>query len=100
MADSSDDFETLSDGLMEAWLGRHPRIDRRHLRARLSQAMAALYGDSNSRSPHELDEEDLDDAAAIAAALAEHVHFFRQFRSETSPPTDAAEPPTKGKPPA
>jgi hypothetical protein len=87
MADSPEDFETLSDGLMEAWLERHPRIDRRHLRGRLSHAMAALYGSTGARAKRELDEEDLDDAAAIAAALAEHVHFFRQFRSE-SPPAD------------
>lgn len=100
MADASDDFETLSDGLMEAWLGRHPRIDRRHLRARLSQAMAALYGNSSPRNPRDLDEEDLDDAAAIAAALAEHVHFFRQFRSETSLLEDVSEPASQSKPPA
>jgi hypothetical protein len=49
--------------------------------------MAALYGSTSARAKRELDEEDLDDAAAIAAALAEHVHFFRQFRSE-SPPSD------------
>jgi hypothetical protein len=87
MADSAEDSETLAGNLLEAWLARHPRIDRRHLRARLSQAMAALYGNANSKTRRELDEEDLDDAEAIAAALAEHVHFFRQFRSE-SPPSD------------
>lgn len=90
MADSTEDFETLSDGLMEAWLGRHPRIDQRHLRGRLSQAMAALYGNPSSRTARELSEADLDDAAAIAAALAEHVHFFRQFRSESPPSDDPA----------
>lgn len=84
MADSANDTEKLSDSLMEAWLNRHPRIDERRLRGRLSQAMAALYGSANAQNPHELDEADLDDAAALAAALAEHVHFFRQFRSEAS----------------
>jgi hypothetical protein len=92
MANSLEDFEALSDGLMEAWLGRHPRIDRRHLRGRLSQAMAALYGSTHSKTRHDLDEEDLDDAAAIAAALAEHVHFVRQFRSESPPSDEPAEP--------
>ncbi|HWA75153.1 MAG TPA: hypothetical protein VG937_22600 [Polyangiaceae bacterium] len=84
MADSEKTTKELSDGLMEAWLKRHPRVDERRLRARLSQAMAALYGSADPQHPHELEEADLDDAAALAAALTEHVHFFRQFRSEAA----------------
>jgi hypothetical protein len=84
MAESEKAPRDLSDGLMEAWLKRHPRVDERRLRARLSQAMAALYGSTDPHNPHDLEEADLDDAAALAAALTEHVHFFRQFRSEAS----------------
>jgi hypothetical protein len=68
------DFEAAFE---QVWLGRFPRIDERDLRQRLFIARGAALGPTD----RDLSDDDIDDAEAIATALAEYVTLVRHIKA-------------------
>ncbi len=81
MADEDEREEMAKDfeaALEQVWLARFPRIDERGLRERLFAARQLSLGKSPADGV--VSDDDLDDAKAIADAVAEYVTVLRRIK--------------------
>jgi hypothetical protein len=63
------------------WLARHPRIAARQLKSRVGEIQLAALGVTNPHNPRPLTDEQIADASAVIAAVADLLDEVQRMRA-------------------